>query len=395
MASINRKEARLSHDLTVQALALCVAEGVPVVLWGPPGTGKTSTINTISRAHKMHLETVIASIREPSDFFGLPYFENGFTRTAAPVWVGNVLDAKQKGMDSIVFYDEISTAPPATQAALLRPILEGYVGDTKLPDTTRTVAAANPPDIAADGWELSPPAANRFVHLTWEPSASDISDGFINGWKTARIPVTGSPEERRAAIKKARVTIGTFIKRNPKYATKLPDDSNLSSDFDAYNYAFPTPRSWEMAARLYASAMTSYIPLPNGEKRGVPLSVFLTLLNGCVGVDAAGEFIPFMKSLDLADPETVIGSPESAAIPSRGDQLQALLSALDAYVDYSNHEQYEAYGVFLARLIENGKGDAASTALNLWLAKKPDNYNWSPKIQHALTSFTKKVRNLS
>ena len=60
-------------------------------------------------------------------------------------------------------FDEISTAPPAVQAALLRVVLERTVGDLRLPDAVSLVAAANTPEQAAGGWELSPPLANRFL----------------------------------------------------------------------------------------------------------------------------------------------------------------------------------------------------------------------------------------
>jgi hypothetical protein len=34
-----------------------------------------------------------------------------------------------------------------------------------LPATVALVAAANPPAVAVDGWELPPPIANRLMHL--------------------------------------------------------------------------------------------------------------------------------------------------------------------------------------------------------------------------------------
>jgi MoxR-like ATPase len=41
------------------------------------------------------------------------------------------------------------------QAALLRVVLERTVGDLSLPADVAVVAAANPPEQAADGWDLS------------------------------------------------------------------------------------------------------------------------------------------------------------------------------------------------------------------------------------------------
>lgn len=56
-----------------------------------------------------------------------------------------------------LFLDELSTAPPAVQAAMLGVALERRVGDLVLPRAVQVVAAANPPERAADGWDLSPP----------------------------------------------------------------------------------------------------------------------------------------------------------------------------------------------------------------------------------------------
>ena len=83
---------------------------------------------------------------------------------APPDWAVRLVRAGR----GLLFLDELSTAPPAVQAALLRVVLERRVGALQLPaGAVRIVAAANPRVGAADGWELSPPLANRFVHLYW------------------------------------------------------------------------------------------------------------------------------------------------------------------------------------------------------------------------------------
>ena len=62
----------VAADPAVAALTVAVAAKVPVLLWGAPGTGKTSAIRALAAAAGLPCETVIASIREPSDFAGLP-----------------------------------------------------------------------------------------------------------------------------------------------------------------------------------------------------------------------------------------------------------------------------------------------------------------------------------
>ena len=61
-----------AQNPAVEALGVAVAARVPVLLWGAPGTGKTSAIRAMAEAMDLPCETVIASIREPSDFAGLP-----------------------------------------------------------------------------------------------------------------------------------------------------------------------------------------------------------------------------------------------------------------------------------------------------------------------------------
>src|SRR5205807_3668045 len=118
----------------------------PVLLWGGPGTGKTAIVNAIADALDQPAETVIASLREPADFAGLPVVTaDGSVRLAAPSWAAR-LAAEGRG---ILFLDEVTTAPPSVQAALLRVVLERVVGDVALPRGVAVVAAANPPELAA------------------------------------------------------------------------------------------------------------------------------------------------------------------------------------------------------------------------------------------------------
>src|SRR3984885_5312633 len=174
---------------TVEALGVAVAARVPVLLGGAPGTGKTSVIRAMAEAMGWPCETVIASIREPSDFAGLPVVVGDTVRFAPPAWARRLAEAGR----GLLFLDELSTAPPAVQAALLRVVLERVVGDLELPQDVSVVAAANPPEQAADGWDLSAPLANRLCHLAWEIDPRAVADGLAGGWAA---PVVPTPPQR-------------------------------------------------------------------------------------------------------------------------------------------------------------------------------------------------------
>ncbi len=148
-----------AQNPAVEALGVAVAARVPVLLWGAPGTGKTSAIRAMAGAMGLPCETVIASIREPSDFAGLPIVVGGEVRFAPPAWARRLAEAGR----GLLFLDELSTAPPAVQAALLRVVLERAVGDLTLPDEVarRSCPAAwSPPSCTSGpGW----PARRRLT----------------------------------------------------------------------------------------------------------------------------------------------------------------------------------------------------------------------------------------
>jgi hypothetical protein len=67
-------------------------------------------------------------------------------------------------------------------------LLERTVGDLTLPDEVAIVAAANPPEQAADGWDLSAPLANRLCHLTWETNPRAVAEGLAGGFDPPPVP---------------------------------------------------------------------------------------------------------------------------------------------------------------------------------------------------------------
>ena len=315
-----------------------------MLLWGGPGIGKTSVVEQIAAHAGWHLETVIASICDPTDFKGMPRDAGDRTEFSPPAWAMAIHEAG----GGLVFLDEISTAPPSVQAALLRPVLTGVVGDLPLPEGTRFVAAANPPDQAADGWELSAPLANRFVHLEWEVPASVISDGFVYGFAPIDLP-DESMEDVDALVAEASRGIGAFITVRPDLVHKMPDRSAERG------LAWPSPRSWALGATLLGHAKAA----------GARQPVRALLLSGCVGPSAAREYFAWERALDLPDIEAALKNNGTIELPATPDRLVAMCGGLVAAInqDHTARRCDAAVNGVLVSVAEAGHVDLATVAL--------------------------------
>jgi hypothetical protein len=300
----------MNPNPAVEALGVAVAARVPVLLWGAPGTGKTSAIRAMAEAMGLPCETVIASIREPSDFAGLPIVVGDGVRFAPPMWARRLADAGH----GLLFLDELSTAPPAVQAALLRVVLERAVGDLTLPDQVAVVAAANPPEQAADGWDLSAPLANRLCHLAWHADPRAVADGLAGGWAAPEIPLL--PDGWQAEEILSRGLVAAFLHVRPALACAPPSDAASAGR------GWPSPRTWEMTARLMAAANAA----------GTSDDARSALIRGAVGDGAGVEFLAWLVEMDLPDPEAVLADPASFRLPERGDRAYAALAAVASAV---------------------------------------------------------------
>ena len=291
-----------------EALSVSVQAGVPVLLWGSPGTGKTSVVRALGESLGWPTEIVIGSIREPADFAGLPVVINGSVEMAPPLWARR-LAASGYGL---LFLDELTTAPPAVQAAMLRVVLERVVGDLSLPEGVRVVAAANPPEEAADGWQLSPPLANRLVHLDWPVDAKAVSRGIAMGFP--RPPSFDGRVATATQSVTARATVGAFLEVRPALVLDVPAVAEQAGR------GWPSPRSWEAVARLLAAC----------DAVGASEDARTFLVLGAVGEGAGIEFLSWLANMDLPDPEAVLADPDGFELPERSDRAFAVLSAVAA-----------------------------------------------------------------
>ncbi|MGW0707484.1 AAA family ATPase [Streptomyces sp. NPDC002643] len=352
-------------DSQLEALTLAVAADLPVLLWGEPGIGKSAALTQLAEELELPLTTVIASVHEPSDFSGLPIVGDDPATQGVPMappdWAVRLVRAGK----GLLFLDELSTAPPAVQAALLRLVLERRIGALQLPPDVRIVAAANPRSSAADGWELSPPLANRFVHLKWAHDHEVVVRGLGGTWPRATLPRL-EPEGLAEAVDFARRAVCGLLAARPKLVHQLPSSESRRGG------AWPSPRSWDMTLRLVAFATAS----------GVSREVLSLLVRGTVGDGPGLELLASLDRMDLPDPETLLADPAGAVLPERGDLRQAALDGVVAAVRARpERARWDAAWALLVRAIETGAPDLVVVPATTLASLRRDGWDVPPTIE--------------
>jgi hypothetical protein len=363
--TMNVKEA----DWVKSAIIALKANRVPLI-WGGPGIGKTDRAeNEVHRAIwggsiDAPFVAVSPSLSDPTDATGpLAVIADKAVRLLPEVLVPLVKAGK-----GTFFIDELTTATQATQAAFLRVVQNRVVGDTLLPKDVRILMAANPSDIAAGGSDLVVPMANRVVHMYAKaPDARAWGD-----WLCGKL--IDSAEARKAAS-----MFAAFIAANRQRLYELPEDDARKAQ------AWPSPRSWHIAADCYAEAMKANDP-----------STGLNLVAGSVGEGAAVELATFLQNVDLPDPmELLTGRASWKPERHRADRANAVLRAIASEaVNSPVQTRDERHGLIqkaweiVSSACDNGLSDIAFNAvvpLNNWRLKKSGQPNALFPTEAAIT----------
>ncbi|MCF0135769.1 MAG: AAA family ATPase [Lachnospiraceae bacterium] len=293
---VDRVVSLLSHayiELIRKGEAL---SGFPsVMLWGPPGVGKSQAVREIARtvSESTGKKAVVTDVRlllfNPVDLRGIPTANED--RTLA-VWLKPRIFQMEEGEDTVnlLFLDEISAAPPSVQAAAYQITLDRRVGEHKLPDNCIVLAAGNRITDRSVAYNMPKALSNRLCHFEVSSDAAS--------WHRWAI---------RSGIHP--YVLG-YLDYNPSDLMRF-DPSGLA-------LAFPTPRTWEMVSRILS-----------GVSPDVP--AVMPMLEGCIGRAAAGRFLSWSKLYrDMPDMETIF-SGEGPEPPEASELQMALRSAMVAY----------------------------------------------------------------
>jgi MoxR-like ATPase len=278
---------RPSHVYAILEREFVSAESrahAPVMLWGPPGVGKSQIVSQIANSHGVSLVDIRLSQMEPTDLRGVPFRRGEWVEWSVPALLP---DAERHGARGILFLDEITSAAPSVTAAAYQLILDRRLGDYRAPAGWVIFAAGNRYGDRGITHVMPTPLANRFTHYEIEPHLDDWV-----AWAHA-----AGIDQRVIA----------FLRFRPE----------LLFDFNpAQNpVAFPSPRSWEYAHR----ALLKFGNLP---------TLLPDALEACVGAAAAAEFRAFMDHTEeLPDLDAIMRGQE-ASVPQAVDLQYAVAAAL-------------------------------------------------------------------
>ncbi len=280
------RPSHLSTILDREFLSVNDGHHTPVMIWGPPGVGKSQLVAAIGARHSAPVVDIRLSQMEPSDLRGIPFRAGDRVEWAPPALL------PESGRDpahGILFLDEINAAPPSVSAAAYQLILDRRLGAYRVPEGWAIFAAGNRQGDRGVTYAMPAPLANRFAHFELETHLED----WVAWAFEQRI------DERLIA----------FLRFRPELLFDFDPERNHA--------AFPSPRSWEFAHR----ALQKFDGHP---------ALLLDALQGCVGEAAGIELNAYISHLDRLPDIEAICRGEPVAAPDEIDLQYAVASALVA-----------------------------------------------------------------
>lgn len=181
------------NEQIFSALKVAEISKVPTLIISNPGAGKSSSVEEFAKIRNYHLIVLRGNSTTADEITGYDTVPSGIKegeRRAAvglrPSWFQELMDVHEKGGKTLLFLDEITTAPEYVQAALLHLVFERSCKDEKFPEDTLIVAAGNYATNLTSSMTLLPPMMNRFMILNIIPTADDISS-FLNYFQGAAV----------------------------------------------------------------------------------------------------------------------------------------------------------------------------------------------------------------
>jgi hypothetical protein len=321
---------------------------------GAPGTGKSKRIRTVVSWTGMNCYPIYAATKTPEHIGGFPAnTSEGFMLRCALPQVLHAVDDQV----AVIYLDEISTAPPAVQAALLSFVNERTVGEYVLPVGVRIVMAMNPADIAANGHDLEVPMANRVAHFQYDPPTPREWCDYIMKRNQPNVEGIRVGEDR---VKQnwpfewpnvAALAEDFMMANNSQFIVKDADgkEHRRSKLFDQPDSddpraagAWPSHRTWEWAIHGVCAVRCL----------GFDPSLETDIVEALVGKGLAVEWANYARKFDLPKPHDVL--TKGWTIPKRIDIARVVFNSCAAHVaDIKDKKEQAAKAVACWNLLND------------------------------------------
>ena len=338
----NRSNWKENHKRKVSELV------PPVMIWGPPGVGKSSVIRDIAHDLGVGFIDVRLAQREPIDIRGLPVpTDDGVHWHISADWPR---DPESKG---IIIFDELTAADRTLQVAAYEFILDRRLGDLyTVPEGWYIVGAGNRASDRAVATTMSSALANRFMHVEIDPE--------VDSWIKWALRHNVHP------------LVTGFIRFKPNCFFSM--EGNLER-------GWPSPRSWERVSTML------HLMENNQSKNRRMLDI---TIEGLVGTGAGVEFNAYREwGGQISDVlEMMLNSGKKIEIPQRADQKYALCSAMVYHVwkGKSKEEQKALLDGFYRISIQLSSDFAAMAMIDAMYGPNPDKLDYYSQmlLEHEL-----------
>ena len=323
--------------------------GLPAIFEGQPGIAKSSVIEAFAERTGMPCEVLSPSERGEGAFGVIPVpKKDGTIGYPPPDYVSRFTEAGGRG---IVFLDELTSASPILQAPCMGIACARRIGSYQLPGGVRVISACNPPEIAANGYDLAPPLANRFGWFKWSPPTVEERQTYLMGRGSDTIGATINAEAEEARVMRAwdeafSWAIGldiSFLSAQDDWKNKVPKpgDPKLSR-------AWPSDRTWEYATRAMAAAKVHNL---SAEDRDEIVSAF-------IGTEAYEAFATWAEEQDLPPIAQVLdGKIPFEHSGKRLDRSSAMLTSAVTLITPKDAVRRKERAVVLWKILDQvGKG---------------------------------------
>lgn len=275
------------------------AKLVPMLV-GSPGCGKSQIIYKIAQDYNLKVIDLRLAQCDPTDLAGFPTVAGKKADYLPMAHFPIEGDEIPKGYSGwLLFLDEMTSAPPAIQAAAYKLILDRMVGSHHLHKNVAIVGAGNLETDNAIVQPMSTALQSRLAHMELVVDPQEWTN-----W---------------AAENDIDHRISDYIKFKPgQLFTFSPDHTDKT---------YACPRTWEFANRVLQVT-----------EDGAPER--LPMLAGTLSEGVAREFITFMKIYaDLPKMSQIALSPETVMVPREPSILFALTGSLAQNATQDNFSQ--------------------------------------------------------